>query len=247
MTYKYNPIEDCYATKKKIYIFRNEIEGYYKARKKLSLLDFGCGNANDCGKYIINRLYHYNGVDIHKKSLEYAKNQFGNKNVKFTSEPIKKKYDIIIISEVLEHLKDPEGTLKFLFSLLKDDGIILGSIPNGYGLTEIEKYIIHKFGIYKISRFIYRLFKKKENTKNQIPFNYESGHIQHFTISSFKGIVDKSGFYSEYIKNGSLMGADITGSTIFKLNFTKYLNTKIADFLPSTICATWIFKLTKQK
>ena len=26
MNYKYNPIEDCYATKKKIYIFRKEIE-----------------------------------------------------------------------------------------------------------------------------------------------------------------------------------------------------------------------------
>ena len=42
--YKYNPIEDCYATKKKIHIFRDEIEKRSSKKKYLSILDFGCGN-----------------------------------------------------------------------------------------------------------------------------------------------------------------------------------------------------------
>ena len=33
--YKYNPIEDCYATKKKIHIFRNEINKLRVKKKKL--------------------------------------------------------------------------------------------------------------------------------------------------------------------------------------------------------------------
>ena len=37
--YKYNPIEDCYATKKKIHIFRDEIEK--RRLKKKILKHFG--------------------------------------------------------------------------------------------------------------------------------------------------------------------------------------------------------------
>ena len=63
MIYKYNPIEDCYATKKKIYIFRNEIEKFILKNKNIALLDFGCGNANDCGKFLISPEYKYIGFD----------------------------------------------------------------------------------------------------------------------------------------------------------------------------------------
>ena len=47
------------------------------------------------------------------------------------------------------------------------------------------------------------------------------------------------------IRNGSLMGADISGSTFLKFEFTKKINTKIADFIPHFMSATWIFKLLK--
>ena len=54
---------------------------------------------------------------------------------------------------MLEHLNDPEKVLFELKQKLKKDGLILGSIPNGYGLTEIEKFVIHKFFIYDFLRF----------------------------------------------------------------------------------------------
>ena len=245
MNYKYNPIEDCYATKKKIYIFRKEIENKLNRVKKLSILDFGCGNANDFGKFLFNEQYKYTGFDIHQPSINYAKKAFNYKNVFFSTKLYKKKYDVILISEVLEHLTFPEKTLKFLNSLLNANGFILGSIPNGYGLTEIEKFIIHKFGIYKSLRFLYNLFNKKKIRSKKIPFNYESGHIQHFTLRTFKRIVKDSKLNLEFIKNGSLMGADVSGSTFLKPEFMRKLNGKIAEYLPSQLSATWIFKLNK--
>ena len=42
-----------------------------------------------------------------------------------------------------------------------------------------------------------------------------------------------------------LMGADISGSTFLKFELTKKINTKIADFIPHFMSATWIFKLVK--
>ena len=43
------------------------------------------------------------------------------------------------------------------------------------------------------------------------------------------------------------MGADLSGSTFLKFNFMKKINTRIADFIPTFISATWIFKLRKNE
>jgi len=244
--YKYSPIEDCYATKKKIYIFRDEINNYRLRNKKIEIFDFGCGNALDCAKYLINKLDKYYGYDIHNESIEFANKNFRSKNIIFSNKLPKKKFDIIIISEVLEHLDKPEQVLNLLQKNLKKNGFILGSIPNGYGLTEIEKYLIHKFFIYKIAKFIYKFFKKKTSVKT-IPFNHQSGHIQFFTLKKFRGIVFKNNLLIKFIKNGSIFGADLTGSTILKPNIFKELNTFLADYIPSFMSATWIFKLQKDE
>ncbi len=241
--YIYNPIEDCYATKKKIDFFRNEIDKKRNEKKKINILDYGCGNANDCGKFLFNNLDDYFGFDIHNSSINFANKKFKTKNISFTTVLPKKKFDIIILSEVLEHLDDPKSILIHLNKKLNKDGFILGSIPNGYGLTEIEKFIIHKFYIYKFSKWIYSFFKKKK--KKSIPFNYKSGHVQFFSLTNFKKILRSSNLKIDNIINGTLMGADLSGSTILKFSFMKNLNTKIADFIPSFMSATWIFKLTK--
>ena len=46
-------------------------------------------------------------IDIHKPSIKFAKKEFNVKNVSFSSSINDRKFDIIIISEVLEHLSDP--------------------------------------------------------------------------------------------------------------------------------------------
>ena len=92
---------------KKIHIFREAIEKKVK-KKYLSILDFGCGNIEDCGRYILNKKDFYLGFDIHKESIDYAKKKYKTKKINFTEKIPNKKFDIIIISEVLEHLNNPE-------------------------------------------------------------------------------------------------------------------------------------------
>ena len=244
--YLYNPIEDCYATKKKIKIFRKELDLLRIKKKKLNILDFGCGNALDCGRYLFNNSDNYLGYDIYKPGIDFAILNFKKKNINFSNVFPKKKFDVIICSEVLEHLVDPTIILKKLNKSLCTDGILLGSVPNGYGLTEIEKFLIHKLGIYAFLKRIYYLFKKKKGTKKKVPFNYESGHIQFFRIKVLKKIFDKASMRVNYIKNGSFMGADISGEILFRSEIMKKINTILPDYLPSFMCATWIFKLLKK-
>jgi SAM-dependent methyltransferase len=58
------------------------------------------------------------------------------------------KFDIIIFSDVLEHLYDPVGVIKSYKSLLKQDGTIVLSVPN---IANIFSRIALLFGFFNYS------------------------------------------------------------------------------------------------
>lgn len=102
--------------------------------EKFSVLEIGC----DCGVNLLRlknqypnvRLY---GVEINASAAEIASHiaqtQVANiedKSLDFAGI----RFDYIIFGDVLEHLRDPEGTIEYCKNLLKDDGRILACIPN---------------------------------------------------------------------------------------------------------------------
>ena len=50
-------------------------------------------------------------------------------------------FDLVICGDVLEHLVDPSGTLRWLAGLLAPDGVIIGSLPNGVHLY-VRLYVL---------------------------------------------------------------------------------------------------------
>lgn len=88
----------------------------------------------------------------------------------------KKQYDYVVILDVLEHLKDPEGALKYVRKVLKDDGELILSVPN----------IAH-------NSILINLFNNK--------FNYtdvgllDDTHVKFFTESSLDELMNKCHFY----------------------------------------------------
>lgn len=102
--------------------------------EEFRVLEIGC----DCGVNLLHlknqypnvRLY---GVEINAGAAEIASHvaqtQVANiedKSLDFAGT----KFDYIIFGDVLEHLRDPEGTIEYCKSLLKEDGRILACIPN---------------------------------------------------------------------------------------------------------------------
>lgn len=55
------------------------------------------------------------------------------------------KFDYIIFGDVLEHLRDPEGVLRYCKGFLKDDGKIIASIPNLMHFSVIRDLINGNF------------------------------------------------------------------------------------------------------
>ncbi len=96
-------------------------------KKKINILDFGSGSGVN-----IDILQKYGKIDIHEK------NKFARINIKkikrinkiYSSLSIKKNhYHLILVADVLGHVKNPRILLKVLKTFLKKNGYILITVP----------------------------------------------------------------------------------------------------------------------
>ena len=69
------------------------------------------------------------GYELNDKAREYAKKKY-NINLKPNFLEDNQKYDIIILSHVIEHFKEPKEILLKIKSMLNDNGFIYIEVPN---------------------------------------------------------------------------------------------------------------------
>ncbi len=242
------PKKNIYAHTKKLKFLISNIDEYIKIKnRKINILDFGCGNGSAISQYLIRPEVNLYGVDIHDESIDYANRHFRSSNAIFLKEiPKNVLFDIIIYADVLEHLENPENFLKEHSKLLKDDGIILGSIPNGYGPFEIEKKLTYYLGLESLVSVLIKIKQKFKNKNSEtIPYNFESGHVNFFTQKKFRDLLSKSGFQLDKIEKGGFIGAPFSDRILGKFNSFINFNIKLGNLLPLWMVSTWYFKAHK--
>jgi len=108
--------------------------------KKIKILDYGAGSGVN-----IEMLSKFGKVDIfepHKDTAKYLKKKFINKKFKVLKKVSNKKnYDLIILADVLEHIKNDKKKIKELSLKLKKNGKILITVP-AYNFLFTKKDII---------------------------------------------------------------------------------------------------------
>lgn len=119
------------------------------------------------------------GIDIHSPSIGYAKKKNPFENVQFECTTVDKladqQFDIIIYSEVLEHLEDPSWMLNETKRKLKNNGIYIITIPNGYGPKEMEVRLYNILYNSLIKFKVIGLLKYLERYKSQRELNRDKG------------------------------------------------------------------------
>lgn len=148
--------------------------------KGKDILEMGCGFG--CGGYylLLKGAKSYTGIDINPDAIKYATTHFLNKihGMEFfvadaLNFDIKRKFDVIISLEVIEHLGNVKNCMKYLKNskrLLKDDGIFIFITPNND--ETLRKY-------YKTP-----IFHSCEFTEHNLKRILE----KYFRIIEFKGI-----------------------------------------------------------
>ncbi len=99
--------------------------------KKIKILDIGSALGFFCDEAkTLN--FMPKGVELSEYARDYTKKTFGIDVYKNIDE-VNELFDCITLWFTLEHINEPEGFISKLSSLLKKDGILALSLPNGYG------------------------------------------------------------------------------------------------------------------
>ena len=100
----------------------------------IRVLEIGC----DCGANLLGVKNRYPNAELYGVEINPSAAEIANCIAKVTVGNIEERqmdfggvtFDYIVFGDVLEHLRDPEGTLTYCKGFLKEDGSILASIPN---------------------------------------------------------------------------------------------------------------------
>jgi methionine biosynthesis protein MetW len=146
-----------------------------------SVLDVGC-SIGALGKQIKeNTLTEVTGIEIDPSMAAIAQEKIDRVIIEDIEKLDILKYfnvnyfDCIILSDILEHLKEPWTTLKELNKILKFDGTIISSIPNIRHYTTIANLIFKGYWPYR-DRGI-----------------HDINHLRFFTLKNIKEMFDKTG------------------------------------------------------
>lgn len=134
-----------------------------------SLLDVGCNEGRGLGFYQSHG-FSAEGLELNSKAAEVARAKgfavYGSTLEDFTTE---KKYDVVVLSNVLEHSLDPSAMLQHIHRLLNPNGQVWISCPNS------RSWLRFAFGRYWINW--------------HVPF-----HVVHFSPDTLREILRKSQF-----------------------------------------------------
>ena len=139
-----------------------------------NVLEIGCGPGGILN-YFKSQGHDVTGVDfdnnyepmIKKKNINFVCDNFLNKN--FTG-----KYDVIVLSHVIEHFLDINSIIIKLNDLLKSNGVLYILTPG-----------IFKFENYKL------LNLTNEHERTLFLFYIQNAHLFYFTLNSLKNVFNK--------------------------------------------------------
>ncbi|TXC77127.1 class I SAM-dependent methyltransferase [Luteibaculum oceani] len=165
------------------------------------VLDVGCGNGHiSIG---LARLgCEVTGIDIDAQSIATANEHYGelaNFKVLDVAELGKffspEHFDLIVCSEVLEHLEQPTEMVKHLFPFLSKTGKLIVTTPNGFGPREVTvtKPVqkLYKLGFGRIIAMVKRLMGYRGATAQSS--NPDLTHIQFFRKDELIEVVKQGG------------------------------------------------------
>lgn len=148
----------------------------YKSYKNKKVLDIGCGTGTTCF-YFASKGAIVRGVDISRNAIRLAKvnarhlglvDSVKFSEVNFPQTKINGKYDLVLCSETLEHIKDHEKALNEIYKLVTKKGFVLFSVP-------LDSSFLYKRGL--LDRF-----------------DSEVGHLRRYSESNFIRMIENNKF-----------------------------------------------------
>lgn len=173
---------------------------------------------------------------------------------------------MVICSEVLEHLQEPAIFIEKLKAVLKEGGLLLVTVPNGFGYFELDNLFwqaISRFRwliqvLYKLESLFWGAFGSPEHLRrrkeeyeprrqelNRSTLARDTRHCQSFTRSKIARLIESQGLRILKIRNNTFLAGNTLAMFVREFDGLLVWNTRVADRLPSFLVSGWLIAAEK--
>jgi 2-polyprenyl-3-methyl-5-hydroxy-6-metoxy-1,4-benzoquinol methylase len=242
-------------------------------KSSLSILDYGCGTGDHVTYPLACQGHRVLGVDFHEASIREASRRYRLPNLSFQLAEIDalvkegRQFDLVVCSEVLEHLHEPLRFLDAVHHLLPAGGGLIITTPNGYGsfewLSSLKK-TLERTGVHGLMVGAARRVMPRPRAgasaaaatcaESEVPsagfLNMDSTHVQFFRIGQLERLFAMSGFRIVERRARTLLCGPYVDALFRLIPFEQALyrvNNRLGDVLPFAWAADWMFLLERRR
>jgi SAM-dependent methyltransferase len=242
--------ENSYGWRKRLDFVAETVDSVGASR----VLDVGCGTgagltvplAAACPRAEIT------AVDSDVRSIRWAQQAPHPANLRFseTEPPPGRQFDVVVASEVLEHVEDPAGFVLHLRGFVRRGGRLVITVPNGYGPFEafaLFEALLNMSGAQRILRAI-----KRRGASMPVPEDEASAtlaispHVNFFSRRALLRLFEASGLRLSRFRPTSFLCGYLVDSLIRPPRIVAW-NARVADRLPPCFASDWMFELEPQE
>lgn len=236
--------EDSYGRIKRF----DFVSASINAHQPRQILDIGCGAGTQLTAPLAAAFPEITvtGVDQDTRSLDWARDHAMSQNL-FYLAPADlapdRRFDLIIASEVLEHVVDPAAFLDQLTRWLMPGGRLILTVPNGYGVFEWMALVEALLNLTGIQAVLRRLKGRRQDLGDDLPVTLaNSPHINFFSFGELGRLLAASGLAVERYRARTVLCGYLIDNLI-RHSWLVAWNAGIADHLPAWCASDWMFEL----
>jgi SAM-dependent methyltransferase len=244
--------EDLWGYAKRLRFVREAIAEAFPKRDpgSLRVLDVGCGNGSQLALPLaLEAGFQITGIDPDERSIEHARRLAAEVlNLRLVRGRVEQlseteRYDVVILSEVLEHMGEPAALLAASAARMAEDGILIVTVPNGFGEFEIDSWV---FRALRLQRLVDALVRNRREVLGSTD-NHQSGHVQFFTRRRLRDMFAQCDLVVFRESGASLFAGPLAGITLARSARFIEWNSRVTDRLPLALSSGWYFALRRHR
>jgi SAM-dependent methyltransferase len=236
--------EDSYGRAKRLDFICASI----RTARPHAILDIGCGTGTQLTvplAAVFPRIAIV-GVDENQRSLAWARAHAVPDNLTFAAPSMlapDRRFELVIASEVLEHVADPLDFLRQLAARVAPEGRLVLTVPNGYGAFEwmaLAEVLLNLSGIQALLR---RLKGGHKEEIEPVPLTLaNSPHVNFFSFRELTRLFAAAGLAVERYRPRTVLCGYLLDSLLRHHRLVAW-NARLADRLPAWCASDWMFEL----